>query len=142
VRKVVFPLVLLLACWLPAKSSGASSTSVEGCLTSSNDHYFYYLIGSDGRRYHLSGSASSLKKYVGQQVKLTGTLSIRTVDTTQQGLGSTAKEIAYLKVKSIQPMGGGCKATAQNSKLLPRDELGMYFSLLNFPCCMVEGLLS
>jgi hypothetical protein len=116
-RKTAFLLVLLLcASWLPAKSSGASSTTVEGCLTSSSDHYFYYLTDSDGRRYHLSGSASSLKKHVGQQVKLTGTLSVRTIDTTQQGLESTAKEIAYLKVKSIQQVGDSCKAAAGSSR--------------------------
>ena len=115
-RKIAFLLVLLLcASWLPTRCSGASGTTVEGCLTSSSDHYFYYLTDSDGRRYHLSGSANSLKNYVDQQVKVTGTLSVRTIDTTQQGLESTAKEIAYLKVKSIRSAASGCKAAAENS---------------------------
>ena len=109
-RKIGFLLLLLLsACWLLAKSSGASGTTVEGCLTSSSDNYYYYLTDSDGRRYHLSGSANSLKNYVGHQVKVTGKLSVRTIDTTQQGLESTAKEIAYLKVKSLQQVADSCK---------------------------------
>jgi len=112
-RRILLVLMMLLsATWLLAqdnmgKSSGASGTTIEGCVSTSSDHY--YLTDSSGKKYFLSGEANKLKNHVGHDVKITGVMGVKTTDTTQQGAESTAKEMPVLKVKSIQHVADSCK---------------------------------
>ncbi len=113
-RKILVLLVLVLsASWLleqdtMGKSSGAAGTTIQGCLSTASAHY--YLTDSSGKRYFLSGYANKLKDHVGHTVNITGTLGVKTTDTTAQGSESTAKEMPVFKVKSIQHVADTCKA--------------------------------
>ena len=113
-RKIALLVVLVLsAAWLLAqdnmgKSSGAGTT-IEGCLSSSSGHY--YLTDSSGKKYFLSGEANKLKAHVGHEIKITGMMGVKTSDTTQEGLESSAKEMPVLKVKSVQHVAETCTKT-------------------------------
>jgi len=71
----------------PAKPPGNGVLkTVEGCLADSNG---YYTLGTDtGDLYQLSGKDASLRRYTGQTVRITGTV------TTFQPAWSAARVLA------------------------------------------------
>jgi hypothetical protein len=102
--------LLFSATWLLAqdnmgKSSG--TTTIEGCLSTASEHY--YLTDMSGKKYFLSGEANKLKDHVGHDIKVTGMMGVKTTDTTQEGVESTAKEMPVFKVKSVQHVAPTCK---------------------------------
>jgi hypothetical protein len=115
VRKILLLtlVVLISAAWLQAQDSGqmssksSSPTSIEGCLKFADGHY--RLTDSTGTVYQLSNEANKLTHYVGQQIKVTGMMGVRTVDTTVQGTESTAKEQSVFKVKTVTHVADTCK---------------------------------
>jgi hypothetical protein len=91
------------------KSSGAASSTIQGCL--SRDGGYFYLTDSSGKKYHLVGyNAKEIDEHVGHTVAITGMPTIKTTDTTVQGSESTAKEAPVFKVKSIKHIADTCKA--------------------------------
>ena len=114
-RKTLLVLVLVLSAgWLLAqdnmgKSSGAASTTIQGCL--SRDGSYFYLTDSGGKKYHLVGyNGKEINEHVGHTVAITGVPTVKTLDTTQAGEPSTAKEIPVFKVKSLKHIADTCKA--------------------------------
>jgi hypothetical protein len=115
VRKILLLtlVVLISAAWLQAQDSGqmsskgSSPTSIEGCLKFADGHY--RLTDSTGTVYQLSNEANKLTHYVGQQIKVTGMMGVRSVDTTVQGTESTAKEQSVFKVKTVTHVADTCK---------------------------------
>jgi hypothetical protein len=83
--------------------NGAPKT-VEGCLTVSNG---YYTLGTDtGDLYQLSGDYTSLRRYRGQTVRITGTV------TTSKPSWSAARVLATqppaIKVSQIKKVFDTC----------------------------------
>ena len=112
-KTLMLALALLVpAAWLQAqdtmsKSSGAASTTIQGCL--SRDGSYFYLTDSGGKKYHLVGyNGKGINEHVGHTVAITGTPTIKTLDTTQAGEPSTAKEIPVFKVKSVKHIADTC----------------------------------
>jgi hypothetical protein len=112
VRKTLLLTLVFLtsAVWLQAQDAGKTSspTSIEGCLKFSDSHY--RLTDSTGTVYQLSNEANRLTHYVGQQIKVTGMMGVRTVDTTIQGAASSAKEQSVFKVKTVTHVADTCKS--------------------------------
>jgi hypothetical protein len=106
--------LLIPAAWLQAqdtmsKSSGKPSpTTIEGCLQTYGS--YYRLTDSSGKVYQLTGNAQKLKDHVGHQIQITGTPGVKTIDTTQPGVESTAKEVPVFQVKSVQHVADTCSA--------------------------------
>jgi len=114
-RKTVLTLVLLLsATWLLAqdnmgKSGSGGETTIQGCL--SHVGAYFYLTDAGGKKYHLVGyNGKELGEHVGHTVAITGTPTIKTIDTTVQGSESTVKEIPVFKVKGLKHVADTCKA--------------------------------
>jgi hypothetical protein len=114
-KTLMLTVVLLLSvAWLQAqdnmgKSSAAASSTITGCL-SRNAGYFY-LTDSGGKKYHLVGyNAKTIAEHVGHTVEITGTPTIKTTDTSQEGLESSAKEQRVFKVQSVKHIADTCKA--------------------------------
>ncbi|MGC2108305.1 MAG: hypothetical protein WA655_02240 [Candidatus Korobacteraceae bacterium] len=118
-RKTLLLTLILLtsAVWLQAQDSGqmsnksSSPTTIEGCLKHTDGHY--RLTDSNGAVYQLSNEANKLTHYVGQQIKVTGMMGVRTVDTTIQGAASSAKEQPVFKVKTVTHVADTCKSPGQ-----------------------------
>jgi hypothetical protein len=89
---------------------GAERT-IQGCLQVSGTNYS--LLADDGKTYALNGHSSMLHEYVGHEVQITGKSSMKTMDTTQQGAASSAKELGALKVQSVKPISDTCQSTAR-----------------------------
>ena len=79
---------------------------LEGCLKFADGHY--RLTDSTGTVYQLSNEANKLTHYVGQEIKVTGMMGIRSVDTTTQGTESRQKQ-AVFKVKTVTHIADTCK---------------------------------
>jgi len=113
VRKtLVFTLMLLIsAVWLQAQAvgqTGSNSSTLQGCLQYTDGHY--RLVHSDGTMYQLSLEANKLHKLVGHEVEVTGMPGVRTSDTSQQGQGSSAREVPVFKVKSVKSIADTCSS--------------------------------
>jgi ABC-type transport system involved in cytochrome c biogenesis ATPase subunit len=114
VRKtLVLTLVLLVsAVWLQAQDAGKTSgktadlDTIEGCLQSSGGKYT--LTKADGTTVTLSSHANEMIHHVGHQVQVTGMPAVKTVDTTQTGTESSAKEIPVFRVQSIKHLADTC----------------------------------
>jgi hypothetical protein len=112
-KTLLFALALLMpAVWVQAQDAGqmggkkGAVTTIEGCLQNSQNRYT--LTTADGTKVTLSSHANEMTHYVGQQVQVTGTPAVKTIDTTQQGLESSAKEIPVFRVQSIKQVADTC----------------------------------
>jgi hypothetical protein len=113
-HKTLGVLVLLLCtvCLLAqdnmGNSSGAATSTIQGCLSKSGS--YFYLTDSSGTKYHLVGyKGNELIKHVGHTVEITGAPTTKTYGTTQQGNASTAKEAPVFKVNSLKHIADTCK---------------------------------
>jgi len=102
--------VCLLAQDNMGKSSGmADETTITGCLSRAGG--YFTLTDSSGNKHHLVGyNAKQMGEHVGHTVEITGTPTIKTTDTTQTGLESSAKETPAFKVKSVKHIAATCSA--------------------------------
>ena len=117
-KSVVFALLLLIsAAWLwaqqgnPPSDTGKASgpTTIEGCLQSAAG--VYSLTDSSGKKIRLVGYAGKkIDEHIGHTVEITGTPTVKTSDTTQQGGASTARETPVFKVGGIKHIADTCKA--------------------------------
>ena len=125
---LLFSVLLLGACWAAAQdttpsnssksdptsaSSGQSdsasasgATSVQGCLSGSSGNYT--LTDKNGNTQELWGEANKLGRLVGHKVELTGTPSIKTTDSTMQGIASSAREQHVYRVKTVKDLSKTC----------------------------------
>lgn len=108
-------MVVISAVWLHAQAANAfwsagqaasGPTTLQGCLQYTKGHYF--LTDSSGTAHQLSNEANKLQKEVGKQIEVTGMPGVRTVDTTRQGLESSAKEEQVFKVKTVKQIADSC----------------------------------
>jgi len=118
VRKM-FVLAVLLgtsALWLqaqsgpPGKDSGANASgqqiTVKGCLQ--NAEGVYTITDRHGRMYRINGDSSQLSGYVGHEVQVTGSSSVKSVDTTQEGAASTEANRTYVQAQNVEEISGTC----------------------------------
>jgi hypothetical protein len=112
-KTLMFTVVLLIsAVWVQAQDAGqmggkkSGVTTIEGCLQSSGNRYT--LTKADGTTVTLSSHANEMIHHVGHQVQVTGTPTVKTIDTTQQGTESSAKEIPVFRVQSIKHVADTC----------------------------------
>ena len=96
-KTLVFLVLLILAGYSLAQDNTGKAadtqSTIQGCLSSASGHY--YLTDSSGTKYALSGYANKLKDHVGHEVAITGTDSVKTTSTTQQGAASTVREQTF-----------------------------------------------
>ena len=122
-KTLTLSLVLLIsALWLQAQpayrgsdagetaGSAADPTTIEGCLQSSDGEYS--VTDKNGVIHHLS-DGGKVKHYVGHEVQLTGTPSIRTIDTTLPGGASSAIEKPVFRVKTVKDVAATCQSLAK-----------------------------
>jgi hypothetical protein len=112
-RKILLVLVVLLfaGCLLAqdSMSKSADATTIQGCL--SRNGSYYYLTDSSGKKIRLVGYAGKkIDEHIGHTVEITGTPTVKTSDTTQQGGASTARETPVFKVGGIKHIADTCKA--------------------------------
>ena len=112
-KTLMLTLVLLIsAVWLQAQDAGqmggkkSGVTTIEGCLQSSGGKYT--LTKADGTTVTLSSHANEMIHHIGHQVQVTGTPTVKTIDTTQQRTESSAKEIPVFRVQSIKHVADTC----------------------------------
>ncbi|MGB8772109.1 MAG: hypothetical protein WCC92_21040 [Candidatus Korobacteraceae bacterium] len=108
---IIVLLFLTSAVWLQAQDAGQmggkkSVTTIEGCLQTYGNRYT--LTKADGTKVMLSSHANEMTHYVGHQVQVTGMPAVKTVDTTQEGTESSAKEIPVFRVHSIKQVADTC----------------------------------
>lgn len=113
-KTMLFTLGLLIAMLclqgLSLAQAAASPTSLQGCLRFTDGHY--RLTDSSGAIHTLIGEANHLTHYIGHQVSVTGTETVRTSDTSQQpGVESTAKERPAFRVKTVKDVAPSCTAS-------------------------------
>ena len=69
------------------------------------------ITDASGKRYHLVGyNAKQIGEHIGHTVEITGMPTVKTTNTTQQGLASSAKESPVFKVQSIKHIADTCKS--------------------------------
>ena len=88
------------------KSQKPGPATIRGCLQRIEGHYV--LVDETNTAKRLSDS-SKLKQLVGHEVELTGTPRIRTIDTSQPGIASSAIEQPYFEVKTVQDIAAKCQ---------------------------------
>jgi hypothetical protein len=120
-NKILILCLSLLICapWLSAQpayqGSNAGKTAdstpgpaiLEGCLQKSGSEYT--VIDKGGLLHHLAGGSKMLKPLVGHDVKLTGTPTTRTIDTTMAGGASSAIEKPIFSVKTVKDLSATCQ---------------------------------
>lgn len=114
-KAVLFTLVLLAsAVCMQAQAAAqtsdnsSSTTTLQGCLKFEGH---YRLTDNSGVVHQLTGAANRLTHYVNRQIEVTGTPVVRTVDNTQQGQESSAREQQVFRVKTIKQIADSCSAS-------------------------------
>src|SRR5664280_1791617 len=79
----------------PDKTS--SLTTIQGCLHSYGGRY--KVTDNNGTVHDLQGDTARLSRYVGHEVEITGKPSIRTTNTSQMNIASSATEQPSLTVQ-------------------------------------------
>jgi hypothetical protein len=87
-------------------SSDYDTVDLQGCLQRSQGRYI--LVDKENTYERLSDT-SKLSKLVGHEIKVVGKRTIRTVDTTQPGIASSATELRYIDVKSVTDVAPNCQ---------------------------------
>ncbi len=107
-------LLLVSAAWLQAQSASSSDKgktsdliTIEGCLQTSQGQYM--LTETSGNVHRLTGADNKLKHHIGHEVEITGKQTIRTIDTSQQGIAASAAEQEVIEVKSVKHIADMCK---------------------------------
>ncbi len=79
---------------------------VEGCLKMSATEYV--IIDDTGTEHNLIGNTAKLSHYVGRRVQIIGEPTIKTLDTTETTIASSATEVPAIRVQSGTKIGGRC----------------------------------
>ncbi len=114
-RSILFAFMLSLCpAWLPIASPASDKkpaesvlVSVEGCLKMSVTEYVI-IDENTGTQHNLIGDTAKLKHYVGRRVQIIGEPTIKTIDTTQTTIASSAQEVPAIRVQSGRLIGGRC----------------------------------
>jgi hypothetical protein len=85
----------------------SGNAQIRGCLQRSEGRYI--LVDQNNVAQRLSDS-NKLKKFVGHEVELTGQPRIKTIDTTQAGIASSAIEQPYFEVKAVKDVALSCQS--------------------------------
>ncbi len=123
-RKILtlITMLLLSALWLQAQSgdpgmtrmqapNATGPTTIDGCLQAPGGHYT--LIDNNGKAHTLTGDTARLSHYVGHQVEITGTPTIKTIDTSEQNIASSVEEVPAFRIKSAKLIAKTCKSSTQ-----------------------------
>ncbi len=112
-------IVFFSAIWLQAQagdpgadtraSNASGPTRIDGCLHSSG--FQYTVTDKSGKVHLLTGDTARLSHYVGHQVEITGTPTIKTIDTSEQNAASTVEEVPAFRVKSARQISKSCSPT-------------------------------
>jgi len=114
--KTIVCALALLASTVCLPSQGVAQdkskeTTVQGCLQVRGGRYS--LKGDDGMVYKLTGEANKLKDHVGHEISVTGTPTVRTYSTTEQGAASATHEQHVIRVGEIKHIADTCTAPAK-----------------------------
>ena len=108
--------LLISAAWLQAlegyppsndQKSTPELTTIAGCLQYAGGSYS--LTDSSGKVYRLAYS-NKLNHHAGHEVQITGKPSVKTIDTSQQNIEPSAREIPIFEVKTVTHVADTCKA--------------------------------
>ncbi len=91
-------------------SSDYDTVELQGCLQRSEGRY---LLVDKENMYERLSDTSKLSKLVGHEIKVSGKRTMRTVDTTEAGIASSAKEIRFIDVKTVTDVAPHCQAEGQ-----------------------------
>jgi len=80
--------------------------TIDGCLQSSGGHYT--ITDNNGKVHNLTGDTARLSHYVGHQVEITGKMTVKTIDTSEQNIASSVEEVPALWVKSAKQISKTC----------------------------------
>ncbi len=108
-QTLMLTLAVLFAISLQAQDSGTKT--IQGCLQYTRHHY--ELTDSSGTEHQLSGYANKLKAHVGHEVAITGMEGVKTSDTTQEGMASSAHQTPVFKVQSIKHIADTCTTASK-----------------------------
>lgn len=119
---LLLSVLLLGTCWAAAQNypsqsgsthatSSASTTTVEGCLSSNNGSYT--LTDSHGNNIALTGDTSMLSEHVGHTIKVTGTTAAASTsssgDSSSGAMGQTSSSPQSIDVSSVKHVSKICK---------------------------------
>jgi len=116
-KTLMLTLVLLTsAVWLQAQSGPtpdkkSTLTTIQGCLRMNGGRYI--LTDNNGTVHDLQGDTARLSRYVGHEVEITGKPSIRTTNTSQINIASSATEQPSFTVQSGKQISATCTSAAQ-----------------------------
>ncbi len=110
-KQLLLIVTLLITAALGAQDAGkpSSPSTIQGCLQYTNGHY--RLTEDNGTTHQLQSQANKLAKHVGHEVTITGTPTVRSVDTTIQGAASSVKEEQVFRVTNVTHVADTCKAS-------------------------------
>src|SRR5258708_23423416 len=77
------------------KGDSMSQTNVEGCLQGSNGSFT--LTDTTGKMYQLQGDAAQLGEHVGQEVRVTGMMTVGSSDPMENGGDDSTLQVAHCK---------------------------------------------
>lgn len=92
--------------WQPLDRT-AGVTTIEGCLQTYGSHFT--LTDHSGRVQQLSLQANKLGSQVGREVEITGKPGLKTIDTTESEIASSATELPVFEVRSVKRIADTCK---------------------------------
>jgi hypothetical protein len=93
----------------PGEDKGAQdSAQIQGCLQRAEGNYI--LVDKETNTYQQLSNNKKLKALIGHEVRLTGTPSVRTIDTTPAGGASSATLQHYIQVKTVEDVAPNCQA--------------------------------
>lgn len=113
-KSVIFALLASLL-WFPTASSASDKKhnaeavliSVEGCLKISDADYV--IVDDTGTEHNLIGNVPKLSHYAWHRVQIIGEPTIKTIDTTEMNIASSALEVPAIRVQSGRQIGGKCR---------------------------------
>ena len=84
--------------------------TLRGCLQSSGGEYT--VTDNTGTVHQLQGNTARLSPYVGRQVEISGKPGLKTTDTTEKGIASSAIEEPALTVEGVKQIADACSPAA------------------------------
>jgi hypothetical protein len=92
------------------KSNSHDSAEIQGCLQRQDG---YFILVDKNNEYERLSNNNALKKFVGHEVRLSGKPEIHTIDNTPPGGASSAKQVPYFQVKSVEDINPNCQTYGQ-----------------------------
>lgn len=103
----------LAACFLAVPALQASTTiNTRGCLARGERPHEYTVTDVNGERYGLvsePGTGVNIRKHVGQEVMVTGTVAKAARERREAAKTGTAADDQYLQVNQVKKVSASCQ---------------------------------